>query len=315
MADTVRLNLGMRSDYCELLQYSGLSGMKTWMHYMENNGNNQTPTQEVIYEVIFGYESRAGKVFDLVLILAIFASVLAVMLDSVPSINIVYHPQLYFLEWIFTLLFTVEYGLRLYSSKSTKGYAFSFYGLIDLFSILPTYIAFLWPGGVYLIVIRILRVLRIFRILRLMRYMGEATLLMRALLQARRKIFVFLYSLMTLIVIFGSLMYLVEGTEHGFTSIPQSIYWAIVTITTVGYGDIVPQTVAGQMIAATAMILGYAIIAVPFGIVGAEIISENQKLQATKRRDQRICNNCNHMGHDEDASFCKNCGVDLDNVT
>jgi len=142
MADTVRLNLGMRSDYCELLQYSGLSGMKTWMHYMENNGNNQTPTQEAIYEVIFGYESRAGKVFDLVLILAIFASVLAVMLDSVPSINIVYHPQLYFLEWIFTLLFTVEYGLRLYSSKSTKGYAFSFYGLIDLFSILPTYIAF-----------------------------------------------------------------------------------------------------------------------------------------------------------------------------
>lgn len=278
---------------------------------MSHPDTDQTPLQAKVYEIIFGYDSPAGKVFDVMLILTIFASVLAVMLDSVPTINAQYHGQLYFLEWVFTLLFTVEYGFRLYSSKSTKGYALSFYGLIDLFSILPTYIAFLWPGSVYLIVIRILRVLRIFRVLRLMRYMGEATLLMRALLQARRKIFVFLYSLLTLIVIFGSLMYLVEGNENGFSSIPQSIYWAIVTITTVGYGDIVPQTVLGQIIAATAMILGYAIIAVPFGIVSAEIISEHQKLQGTKRSAPRICNNCNDTGHVEDANYCKNCGVEL----
>jgi voltage-gated potassium channel len=287
--------------------------MATTGQPMTEAENSRSILQDRIYEVIFGYESRAGKIFDLVLIVAIFASVVAVMLDSVPSINADWHSQLYLLEWVFTLLFTVEYGLRLYSSPSTKGYAGSFYGVIDLCSILPTYIAFLWPGGVYLIVIRILRVLRIFRILRLMRYMGEATLLVSALIQARRKIFVFLYSLLTLIIIFGSLMYLVEGPEHGFSSIPESIYWAIVTITTVGYGDIVPQTVFGQFIAAAAMILGYAIIAVPFGIVGAEIISEQQKRQLPGRNPNRICNNCNGTGHEDDAGFCKYCGVELQN--
>lgn len=278
---------------------------------MAQQGKAQSPLQRQIYEVIFGYESRAGKLFDLVLIVTIFGSVVAVMLDSVPTINAIYHPQLYFLEWVFTLLFTVEYLLRLYSCKSTRGYALSFYGLIDLFSILPTYIAFLWPGGVYLIVIRILRVLRIFRILKLMRYMGEATLLMRALVGARRKIFVFLYALLTLIIIFGCLMFLVEGPENGFNSIPHSIYWAIVTITTVGYGDITPHTVLGQFIAATSMILGYAIIAVPFGIVSSEIISEQQKQQHPVRRPERACDNCGLSGHDEDARYCKNCGVEL----
>jgi voltage-gated potassium channel len=187
----------------------------------------------------------------------------------------------------------------------------SFFGLIDLFSILPTYIAFLWPGGVYLIVLRILRVLRIFRILKLMRYMGEATLLMRALVGARRKIFVFLYVLLTLIVIFGCLMFLVEGPENGFNSIPHSIYWAIVTITTVGYGDITPHTVLGQFIAAMSMILGYAIIAVPFGIVSAEIISEQQKSVNPERENSRVCNNCDQEGHDRDAKFCKHCGAEL----
>lgn len=278
---------------------------------MANQHDTHSPRQKMVYDVIFGYQSKAGKLFDIGLILAIFASVLAVMLDSVPAFNARYHAELYFIEWVFTILFTIEYGLRLYSTPSTRGYAFSFYGLIDLFSILPTYIAFLWPGGVYLIVIRILRVLRIFRVLRLMRYMGEATLLARALLASRRKIFVFLYSLLTLIVIFGSLMYLVEGPENGFTSIPESIYWAIVTITTVGYGDIVPQTALGQIIAATSMILGYAIIAVPFGIVSSEIISEQQKRQHPIRHHTRVCNNCNHKGHDEDANFCKFCGVEL----
>ena len=268
--------------------------------------------QGAVYEVIFGYDSRAGKLFDVVLINVIFASVAAVMLDSVPAVYAQYHAQLYLLEWVFTVLFTIEYMLRLYSSPSTKGYALSFYGLIDLFSILPTFIAFLWPGGVYLIVIRILRVLRIFRILRLMRYMGEATLLARALLGARRKIFVFLYSLLTLIIIFGSLMYLVEGPDNGFESIPHSIYWAIVTITTVGYGDITPHTALGQFIAATAMILGYAIIAVPFGIVSAEIITEHQRMDRPEPKTLRTCNNCSKSGHDEDAQYCKHCGVTLE---
>lgn len=278
---------------------------------MEKTDTEKSSLKETVYNVIFGYESRAGKIFDLVLIMAIFISVMAVMLDSVEGFSASWHEQLYLLEWIFTIVFTVEYAARLWSSPSTKGYALSFYGLIDLFSILPTYIAFLWPGGVYLIVIRILRVLRIFRVLRLMRYMGEATLLMRALLGARRKIVVFLYSLLTLIVIFGSLMYLVEGPENGFSSIPESIYWAIVTITTVGYGDIVPQTSAGQFIAATAMILGYAILAVPFGIVSSEIMTEQQKRQNSAHHHQRVCNNCNHVGHDEDAGYCKHCGAEL----
>jgi voltage-gated potassium channel len=274
---------------------------------------NQSQFKQKLYQVIFGYESKAGRLFDLVLIITIFASVLAVMLDSVASINTRFHDQLYLLEWVFTVLFTVEYLLRLYCTPSTRGYAFSFYGLIDLFSILPTYIAFLWPGGVYLIVIRSLRVLRVFRILKLARYVGEANLLLNALVNARHKIFVFLYGLLILIIIFGSLMFLVEGPEHGFDSIPHSIYWAIVTITTVGYGDIVPQTPIGQIIAGAAMITGYAVIAVPFGIISSELINEQQK-----RRDNsdevslRVCKNCNQGDHDEDAHFCKQCGVSLD---
>jgi len=272
--------------------------------------------KQKLYRVIFGYESKSGRRFDLVLIVTIFASVLAVMLDSVASINTLYHDQLYLLEWIFTLLFTVEYLLRLYCTPSTRGYAFSFYGLIDLFSILPTYIAFLWPGGVYLIVIRSLRVLRVFRILKLARYVGEANLLLNALVNARHKIFVFLYGLLILIIIFGSLMFLVEGPEHGFDSIPHSIYWAIVTITTVGYGDIVPQTAIGQIIAGAAMITGYAVIAVPFGIISSELINEQQKRQ-DKPEDLslRVCKNCNQGSHDKDANFCRECGVALDEGT
>jgi len=278
---------------------------------MAKNRASRSRLQKNIYSVIFGYDTREGKLFDLVLIVTIFASVLAVMLDSVPRINAGYHGFLYFMEWVFTILFTIEYLLRLYCSPSTRGYAFSFFGIIDLCSILPTYIAFLWAGGVYLIVIRILRVLRIFRILKLMRYMGEATLLMSALLQSRRKILVFLYVLLTLITIFGCLMFLVEGPENGFTSIPKSIYWAIVTITTVGYGDITPHTLLGQIIAGTAMIFGYAIIAVPFGIVSSEIISEQQRRQHPGKDHMKVCTNCSQGNHDKDAQYCKYCGVAL----
>jgi len=264
--------------------------------------------QQRVYEVIFGYESRAGKLFDLVLIIMIVSSVAAVLLDSVASVHARYGVQLLRLEWLFTFLFTIEYGLRIYSTSDKRGYIFSFYGLIDLFSILPTYIAFLVPAAQSLIVIRIMRVLRIFRILKLFRYMGEANLLLTALMNARRKIFVFLFSVLTLMVIFGALMFIIEGPEHGFTSIPESVYWAIVTITTVGYGDITPQTPLGQFIAALAMISGYAIIAVPTGIIGAELMNEFQAHNRRNVIEGRVCESCKATGHDLDARFCKYCG-------
>lgn len=266
--------------------------------------------REKLNTVIFGYESKAGKLFDIVLICLILTSVTAVLLDSVDTYHSRYGLFLYRLEWFFTILFTIEYGLRLYSSPNPRRYIFSFYGLIDLCSILPTYIAFLFPAVQYLIVIRIMRVLRIFRILKLFRYMGEANVLYTALVQARRKIFVFLFSVLTLIVIFGALMFTIEGPEHGFNNIPQSIYWAIVTITTVGYGDISPQTPFGQLIASIAMICGYAIIAVPTGIIGAELMQEVQRRaqQEPGELGQRRCMSCKATGHDMDANFCKYCG-------
>lgn len=261
-----------------------------------------------IYDVIFGYESKAGRLFDVVLIVLIVASVTSVLLDSVESLHLGYGRILYGMEWAFTAIFTVEYVLRLYSTPNKKEYALSFYGLIDLFSILPTYIAFLLPSAQYLLVIRIMRVLRIFRILKLFRYIGEANLLYSALLGARRKILVFLFSVLTLIVIFGALMFVIEGPEHGFNSIPQSIYWAIVTITTVGYGDIAPQTPLGQFVAGIAMISGYAIIAVPTGIIGAELMNEFQTRSSEQQNDSRKCSSCKAHGHDMDARFCKYCG-------
>lgn len=261
-----------------------------------------------IHDVIFGYESKTGKLFDVVLIGLIVASVTAILLDSVESFHLLYGSIFYGLEWAFTAIFTVEYVLRLYSTPNKKEYALSFYGLIDLFSILPTYIAFLLPSAQYLLVIRIMRVLRIFRVLKLFRYMGEANLLYTALLGARRKILVFLFSVLTLIIIFGALMFIIEGPEHGFHSIPHSIYWAIVTITTVGYGDISPQTPMGQFIAAIAMISGYAIIAVPTGIIGAELMNEFQTRTTEQQRDGRKCSSCKAQGHDLDARFCKFCG-------
>lgn len=264
-------------------------------------------------EVIFGYDTRGGQLFDLVLIALIIASVLAVMLDSVESLRARYHAWFYGLEWLFTLLFTAEYFLRLYSARSTRSYASSFFGIVDLLSILPTYLAFLFPGAQSLIVIRVLRVLRVFRILKLIRYMGEANILISAMLAARHKIFIFLFSVLTLMIIFGSVMFVVEGPENGFTSIPISIYWAVVTIATVGYGDIVPQTAVGQTIAVLAIITGYSIIAVPTGIIGSELINENQKRSEAGRDAGRACESCGLKGHDRDARFCKRCGALLRN--
>jgi len=270
--------------------------------------NSQSTFQKKIYEIIFGYESKAGRWFDILLILLIIISVSAVLLDSIVSVHARYGELLFQFELVFTVLFTIEYALRLYSTPDKRRYIFSFYGIVDLLSILPTYIALLYPAAVYLIVIRIMRVLRVFRILKLMRYMGEATMLYTALLQARRKIFVFLFSVVTLIIIFGALMFVIEGGGNGFNSIPESIYWAIVTITTVGYGDIAPQTPLGQFVASIAMICGYAIIAVPTGIIGAELMQQVQDREKTPKAQNSECTSCKAMGHDLDARHCKYCG-------
>lgn len=258
-----------------------------------------------LQEVIFEAETPAGKRFDVALILAILLSVAVVLLDSVAAIHQQYGRWFYVAEWGFTLLFTLEYVLRLISVGKPLKYASSFFGVVDLLAILPTYIDVFLPGSRYLQVIRILRVLRVFRVLKLVQYLGEARLLMQALRSSFRKIAVFLFSVITLVVIFGSIIYLIEGEENGFTSIPRSIYWAIVTLTTVGYGDISPKTGLGQALASVVMILGFSIIAVPTGIVGAEL-SRRYKQVSTQ-----ACPQCSAEGHDVDAVFCKYCGAKL----
>lgn len=259
-----------------------------------------------LHEVIFEADTPAGKAFDIVLLACILLSVLTVMLDSVPSINAGYGETLYIVEWSFTILFTVEYALRLVCVGRPSKYAASFFGVVDLTAILPTYLSILFPGSQYFLVIRVLRALRIFRILKFVQYVGEAHQLMEALRASRRKISIFLFTVLNLVTVLGSLMYLIEGEENGFTSIPRSIYWAIVTLTTVGYGDISPKTPLGMAVAAFIMILGYGIIAVPTGIVTAE-------MAAVRYRgvDTRACRECSTEGHDVDAAFCKECGARL----
>ena len=260
----------------------------------------------VLYEVIFEAETPTGKAFDVVLIISVLASVLVVMLDSIAAVGSQYGSLLYKLEWFFTILFTVEYALRLLCVDRPLKYAMSFYGVVDLLAIIPTYISLFLPGTQYLLVIRILRILRIFRILKLANYLGESKFLIRALQASSRKISVFLFTVLTLVVIFGSLMYVIEGRENGFTSIPRSIYWAIVTMTTVGYGDISPQTALGQTIASLVMILGYGIIAVPTGIVTVGMSEASSRKISTQ-----VCPKCRAAGHDTDAAHCKFCGAAL----
>jgi voltage-gated potassium channel len=256
--------------------------------------------------IIFGTDTRAGAAFDQLLILTIIVSVIAVMLDSVDSMHDRWGHELYIIEWIFTLLFTVEYLVRLWVSEKPARYARSFFGIVDLLSVIPTYLSLVAPGANYLLTIRVLRVLRIFRVLKLVQFMSEAGELARALVRARRKIGVFMFTVFVLMILFGSLMYVIEGPANGFDNIPRSIYWAVVTITTVGYGDIIPQTPIGQTIATLAMITGYAIIAVPTGIVSAEMSA-----WATRRRFGRECPGCHLHEHDPDARFCKRCGDEL----
>ncbi len=261
--------------------------------------------RERLYDIIFEAETPAGRFFDITLIWLILLSVLAVLLESVRSVREEYGTLLVIAEWFFTVLFSIEYAVRLISVKRPLRYVFSFYGLVDLLAIFPSYISLLVPGTQYFLAIRILRLLRIFRILKLSAYISEARIITTALKASRRKISVFLVTILLLVTVIGAIMYVVEGEENGFTDIPTSVYWAIVTLTTVGYGDLSPKTGLGKIFASIVMIMGYGIIAVPTGIVTAELA------RAGKPASTHVCPECHSEGHDMDATHCKYCGARL----
>lgn len=271
----------------------------------EAGGTGDPGWRERVYLIIFEAETTAGFAFDAGLLVAIVVSVVAVMLESVPEIRTVHGPALRTIEWILTGLFTLEYVVRLAVVRHPLRYATSFFGVVDLLAVLPTYLSLALPGSQSLITIRALRLLRIFRVFKLARFLGQANVLVTALQSSARKVVVFLGTLLILVLILGSAMYLVEGEQSGFTSIPTAIYWAIVTTTTVGYGDIAPVTTVGKALAATAMILGYSIIAVPTGIVTAEIV------ESVRQSSNRTCPSCLTTGHERDAEFCRRCGASL----
>jgi voltage-gated potassium channel len=268
--------------------------------------------------VIYGTNTRAGKLFDIFLLIFILLSVLAVMLESVQEIDAKYHKALIVAEWIFTILFTIEYILRIFSTKKPWKYIFSFYGVIDLLAILPMYLSFFITGSNLLASIRALRLLRLFRVLKLAQFVGEATSLKSALRASRAKITVFLFSVLIIAMVIGTLMFLIEGPRAGFTSIPRGIYWTIVTLTTVGYGDIVPLTAFGQFLSVLVMITGYGIIAVPTGIVSAEFAKQKikRKKVAKKSKNSKIsgvvCPVCNVESHINKATYCHNCSAKLE---
>ncbi len=268
-----------------------------------------------LHRVIFGTSTRLGRSFDIMLIALIILSILLVMLESVESLNIKYKDLFFKLEWVVTIIFTLEYALRIWIVRKSARYIFSFYGIVDFLAILPSYLGLFLVGFHGLTVIRGIRLLRIFRILKLNRYSRESRMLIESLKASRAKISVFLFFVVTLVVIIGTIMYMIEGAENGFTSIPQGIYWAIVTLTTVGYGDISPGTNLGQFIASVVMILGYAIIAVPTGIVSAGIVRMNQekKIKSILDDSDKVCLNCTTENHEIDAVYCKHCGGKLDN--
>ncbi len=272
----------------------------------EKTNNDFPKWKKKLHEIIFEADTRAGKAFDIFLLIFIVLSVIVVLLDSVTPIRQQYGLALFYCEWFFTIVFTIEYILRIISTKQPSKYIFSFYGIIDLLAILPTYLSIIVSGSHFLLVIRILRLLRVFRVLKLARFIGASNTLVTALKKSKHKIIVFLEVVIALVVIMGSIMYLIEGPENGFTSIPRSIYWAIVTMTTVGYGDITPHTVPGQVLASIIMIIGYAIIAVPTGIITSEISRTSNTNVNTQ-----VCSNCNADNHDDDAKYCKYCGEKL----
>jgi voltage-gated potassium channel len=262
--------------------------------------------RERLLEIIFEADTPAGKAFDLALLVLIIASVVVVALESVEGIRARFGGLLLAIEWALTVLFTVEYGLRLACVERPAAYARSFFGIVDLLAVLPTYLSLVIPGAQSLIVIRVLRLLRVFRVLKLVRFLSEERALVTALHASRRKIVVFVMGVLSVCLIAGTVMYLVEGRASGFTSIPRGVYWAVVTLTTVGYGDIAPQTVVGQMLAVLLMIAGYGVIAVPTGIVGVEVARATLREVTTQS-----CPHCLLEGHDADARFCKACGGSL----
>jgi len=273
-------------------------------------------TRQILYRIIFGTDTFAGKTFDVFLLITIIFSILIFMLESITSVELKYGNLLHISEWVITIIFTIEYILRIIITRKSIKYITSFYGIIDLLSVLPTYIAIFFTGTHFLAIVRSLRLLRVFRVLKISLYEDAGNSLLLALKTSKRKIGVFLYAIIIIVVIVGTLMYYVEGAEHGFTSIPRSIYWAIVTLTTVGYGDISPETNLGQFIASIIMILGYAIIAVPTGIVSAEMVNaKNEKNNLDcKEKPTKTCVNCNSDNHEHDANYCKNCGEELERI-
>ncbi|MCB0343799.1 MAG: ion transporter [Bdellovibrionales bacterium] len=267
----------------------------------------ETPgLRRLMHEVIFEAETPSGKLFDVLLLWAIVLSVGAVALESVAEIRAEYGKLLYATEWFFTVVFTVEYVSRVYCSDSPRRYVLSFFGIIDLLAVIPTYLSFFVLGSQYLTVVRVIRLLRVFRVLKMTRYLGEAEVLMEALRASKPKITVFLGSVLSVVVVIGSLMHIIEGPEHGFSNIPVSMYWAIVTLTTVGYGDIAPGTVLGRTLAAAVMILGYGVIAVPTGIVSVELHKAAERMPSKSR-----CRSCGVDGHRAHAVWCYNCGSRL----
>jgi len=258
------------------------------------------------FQLIFLSDTPAGRNVDLLLLIAILVSVAAVVLSSMASVNARFGVSLYRLEWLFTAFFTIEYGIRVWCVRSPRKYIFSFFGVVDLMSVLPAYLELITVGYSQLLMIRLLRILRLFRVLKLSRYVGAADSLVAAMRHSGRRILIFLYVMLTLVTVFGAVMYMVEGPENGFTSIPKGIYWAVVTLTTVGFGDITPQTNLGRFIASLAMIMGYAIIAVPTGIFAAGL-----RDVLVRRQSEIRCPECAVSGHEEDADYCKRCGSAL----
>ncbi|MFV0565884.1 MAG: ion transporter [Flavobacteriaceae bacterium] len=267
--------------------------------------NKLTGWRYKIHEIIYGTHTPAGKLFDIILLVAIIYSIVIVMLESVQSLDNKYHTFFNVSEWIITILFSIEYILRIVSVNKPKKYIFSFYGIVDLLSTLPKYISFFILETHFLSVFRALRLLRVFRILKLIRFVGESNKLIRALKNSRSKIFIFIFFVFIISIILGTVMYLIEGPENGFKNIPQSIYWCIVTLTTVGFGDITPQTAVGQILATLIMIIGYGIIAVPTGIVTAEYASTKGK---TPNNENTSCKNCGNDIILNDAVYCRKCG-------
>lgn len=275
------------------------------------NKNSNKGWKGKLHEIIYEADTPLGKWFDIVLFILIIVSVVLVMLESVKEFDVKYHKFLFTFEWVITIFFSIEYIARIISIKKPLKYIFSFYGIIDFISTIPLYISYFFAGSQVLLAVRALRLLRVFRILKLVQFLGEASQLTRALKASRAKIAVFIYTVLILSVIMGTIMYWVESDASGFTSIPRSIYWAIVTLTTVGYGDIAPQTALGQLIATMVMILGYGIIAVPTGIVTSEFTKQNLVEDEKLHLNTQACPSCSKEGHRDEATHCFNCGSGL----